>query len=75
MYVLQWRELMKQITVRVVGWVVVTVKDDFKDDGNQVYDIPMKLDTFNQDEDSDSPVVEVIETDITTKEIVTEVPE
>ena len=60
---------MKQITMKVEGYVTVEV-DDF---GVKPDDIPVKLDVFTKDDVENSRVVEVIETDITIKEIQTAV--
>lgn len=57
---------MKQVTMRIEGFVTVTVpsKEQVKPEC-----IPMKLDVFDSFEDPESFVLEIIETDITTKEI------
>jgi hypothetical protein len=58
---------MQQVTIRVEGFVTVTMPK-----GTVVPDdIPIKLDVFNSREEPGSKVIDVIETDITEKEIST----
>ena len=58
----------KQVTIKVVGFVTVTVEETAK-----VENMPMKIDVYTHDEDESSEVLEVNETDITEKEVVTTV--
>jgi len=58
---------MKQVTLKIVGFVTVTVPAD--DNINMMTGIPVKLDVFDSSEHEDSLVEEVIETEIITKEI------
>jgi len=56
---------MKQVTMRIEGFVTVTVPD-----GNDTPEsIPVKLDVFDMNEHDESYVYEVCGTEITTKEI------
>ena len=57
---------MKQLTIRVEGFATVTVKDDW--DGNMI-NVPVKIDVFDWLERDDSEVQEVLETEVTTKEV------
>ena len=56
---------MKQVTIKVEGFVTVTVPDDVVTPEA----IPVKLDAFDVDEHDDSRVYEVIETEVTSKTI------
>ena len=58
----------KQYTIRVEGFVTITGPDDLDLDN-----VPMKIDVYDFNEDPDSQVLEVNYTEITEKEIETEV--
>ena len=62
---------MKQVTIRVEAFTTVTVPDDWDRDVEE--SIPIKLDVYDSSELEGSQVEEVIETEITTKEIISEV--
>ena len=57
---------LKQVTIRVEAFTTVTVADDWNGDADS---IPMKLDVYDTNDDTDSPVIIVHETDITAKEV------
>jgi len=57
---------LKQVTIRVEAFATVTVADDWNGDADS---IPMKLDVYDTNDDTDSPVIIVHETDITAKEV------
>lgn len=57
---------MKQVTIRVEAFATVMVADDWAGD---VDTVPMRLDVFNYGDDEGSNVVEVVETEITAKEV------
>ena len=54
----------KQLTIKVEGFVTVTVKGDV-----DIKNIPMKIDVLDFQDCEDSPVLEVVETDITERSI------
>ena len=62
---------MKQLTIKVEAYVTVTVPDDI-DDKDVLTNIVPYLEVETSSELEDSPVDEVIETHIESKEIVTE---
>jgi len=62
---------MKQITMSVNGFVVVSVPDNF--DGN-TDKIPVKLDVWDENEHDDSVVTEVHETEVQKTEIIVTIP-
>ena len=55
----------EQITIKVVGFATVTVEK-----GVSLEDVPMKIDVFTHEEDESSVVLEVHETEITEKTVV-----
>lgn len=59
---------MKQVTIRVEGFITVIVENDVKSE-----DIPVALDVPTKDEVDISPVEDVCDSEITTQEIVMEV--
>jgi hypothetical protein len=57
---------MKQVTIKIEAFTTVTLPDNWEDDLDV---IPVRLDVYDSVELEDSHVVEVIETQITKKEI------
>ena len=57
---------MKQVTIRVEAFTTVTLPDNWENDLDV---IPVRLDVYDSVELEDSHVVEVIETQITEKQI------
>jgi len=57
---------MKQVTIKIEAFATVTLPDNWEDDLDV---IPVRLDVYDSVELEDSHVVEVIETQITEKQI------
>lgn len=57
----------KQYTIKIEGYITITAKDGLKAE-----DIPMNIDVHDFQDDDTSPVLEVNETEITSRSIETE---